>query len=377
VQGAQHVADMATMCIAYTPLRDWLRRRFMPIVVGALATAPVGAIEVTDRVDLHGYGFQSTMQTSGGNTYYGADNQGNWDNNFIGLVATVSLTDTSKLWAQLQSSSNRGNDVTWFFVDYQASDAVRLHAGRVRLPLGFYNETIAVKSLQLSTLEPSLYQIYRTGADMVHDAYHGVGVDVEHETGVGHLLWQAWAGNVYDREQPDDSRDRRAWGGRLTWNTPLDGLNLMLSAYRTRVELLEHHVMTNEDRAIAGIEFVRGPWDLKAEYAWHKAALHEFGDHVFGTGWYVQAGYTSSGDLWTPFVRYDHVTTDRSRRDDPSYTQRTVAVGLTYKLTLGVDLRVENHFNRGYGLPVSSGEVEAGAGQRRWSQFVAAINFKF
>jgi hypothetical protein len=376
VKGVQRVADMATMRTASTSLRDGLRRRFVPIAMGALMAAPVGAVELTDRVDLHGYGFQSYMQTSGANTYYGADNQGSWDNNFIGLVATVALTDKSKLWAQLQSSSNRGNDVTWFFVDYQPNDAVRWHAGRVRLPLGFYNETISVKSLQLSTLEPSLYQIYRTGADMVHDAYHGAGVDIEQETGVGHLLWQAWAGNVYDRDQPDDSRDRRAWGGRITWNTPIDGLNLMLSGYRTRVELLEHHVMSNEDRAIAGIEFMRGPWDLKAEYAWHKAALHDLGDHVFGAGWYVQAGYTIS-DQWTPFVRYDQVTTDKSRRDDPSHMQRTVAVGLNYRLTQGVDLRVENHFNRGYGLPVASGEVEAGAGQRRWSQFVAAVNFKF
>ncbi len=65
---------------------------------------------MTDRVDLHGYGYQAYMQTSGANSYNGADNQRSWDNNFLGLVATVTLTDKSKLWAQLQGSSNRGND---------------------------------------------------------------------------------------------------------------------------------------------------------------------------------------------------------------------------------------------------------------------------
>ena len=358
------------------PIRRALGRWLVPLTVGVLAAAPAMAVEVTDRLELHGYGFQSYMQTSGGTAYYGADSQGSWDNNFLGLVMTATLTDKSKLWAQFQGSSNRGNDVTWFFVDYQLDDAVRLHAGRVRLPLGFYNETIAAKSLQVSTLEPSLYQIYHTGPDMVHDAYHGVGVDIEQETSLGHLLWQAWGGNVYDRDPPDDSKDRRAWGARVTWNTPVDGLSAMLSAYRTRVELLDNHRMTNEDRAIAGLEYVRDNWDVKAEVAWHKAALHEAGASVVGIGGYLQAGYTFR-DAWTPFVRLDRVTTDKSRRDDPSYTQRTVAVGLNCKLTPGIDVRIENHFNRGYALPVSSGEVDAGAGQRRWSQFVAAVNFKF
>lgn len=367
---------MAPMHLVFASIRAHCCRALAVFAGAALLAAPVRAVELGDRVELHGLGFQSYMQTSGDNAYYGADRQGTWDNNFLGLVLTTTLTDRSKLWTQVQASANRGNDVTWFFVDYQLDDAVRLRAGRARLPLGFYNETIAAKSLQLSTLEPSLYQIYHTGPDMVHDAYQGVGVDVEQETRAGHLLWQAWAGNVYDRDPPDDSKDRRAWGGRLTWNTPVDGLDLMLSGYRTRVELLDTHAMTNEDRLIVGAEYLRGPWDLKTEYAWHKAALHEPGSSIVGSAWYVQAGYTIR-EKWTPFVRYDAVVTDRSQAGDPSYQQRTLACGLTYRLTPEIALRIEAHRNRGYALPVSSGEVEPGAGQRRWSQYVAALNFAF
>lgn len=359
------------------PVQTLSHRLVAPLaatLLGLAASLSAQADPLSDRFDLHGYGYQSYMQTTS-NTYYGADPRGNWDNNFLGLVMTATLTDQSKVWAQLQGSGNQGNDLTWFFIDYQLNNAVRLHAGRVKLPLGFYNEIIDAKSLHLSTLEPSLYQTYKIGPDMVHDAYHGGGIDIEQDIAGGHVLWQAWAGNVYDTDPPDDSRDRRAWGGRITYNTPVDGLTLMLSAYRTRVEILADKAMTNEDRAIASIGYTRDNWDLKAEYAWHKSALHAAGDNIIGIAWYVQGGYTVGA--WTPFVRYDDLTMDQTQRADPSYRQRTLALGLGYQVAPNIGLRIENHVNRGYAASVASGETVAGAGERRWNMFVAAVNFKF
>ena len=342
-------------------------RRGLSLATAALALSTgAHASDFSDRFDLHGYGHQDYLQSSA-NPYLGADKHGSWDSNFLGLVMSATLNEQSKLWAQLESSTNDGTRFTWFFVDYQLSDAARVHVGRVKLPLGFYNEVIEVKSLQLTSLLPSLYQ---TAADMVHDSYHGVGYDYEQDIGAGHVLWQAWGGNVYDVNPPEDSRDRRAFGGRITWRTPVDGLRFMLSAYRTQVELLADKSMSNEDRAIVGAEFARGSWELKSEYAKHKF----FG--VDSAAWYVQGGYTFN-DKWTPYVRYDYVTTDKSQRSDPSYYQRTGVLGLGYKLSGNIGLKVENHFNRGYALPVASGEVTAGAGAHNWNLFVAAMDFAF
>src|SRR5882724_3141632 len=156
------------------------------VCAGTVAAPSTSAAELGDRLDLHGYGFQTYAQTSA-NTYLGADKRGTWDNNFLGLVMAATLSEQSKLWAQLESSTADGTRFTWFFVDYQVSDAVRAHVGRVKLPLGFYNEIIDAKSLQPAALEPALYQ---TAADMVHDSYHGLGVDFEQDVGGGHLLWQ-------------------------------------------------------------------------------------------------------------------------------------------------------------------------------------------
>ncbi len=332
----------------------------------SFAMPPASAGDLSDRFDVHGYGFQDYMQASK-NQYMGADKHGTWDQNFLGVVVAATIDSRSKVWAQLEASTEEGTRFTWFFLDYQFNDAVRGHVGRVKLPLGFYNETIDLKSAQVSALAPS---IYHGAADFVHDSYHGVGVDVEQDIAGGHALWQVWGGNVYDVDPPVDSRDRRAFGGRVTYATPVDGLRLMASAYRTQVQTLADSSMSNEDRAILSAEFVRDNWDLKAEYATHKF----FG--VSSKGYYVQGAYAVN-DKWTPYLRYDNVTLDKSQSSDPSLYQSTVALGLGYKLGKGIGMRVENHFNRGYGLPVAGGEVAAGAGAKKWNLLAAEINFQF
>src|SRR5690348_16814995 len=87
-------------------------------IAGVVYSAGAGAVQVGDELEIHGYGSQDYLQASR-NTYLGADHRGTWDNNFLGLVGTVTLNDRSKLWAQLETSSSEPTRFTWFFVDYQ------------------------------------------------------------------------------------------------------------------------------------------------------------------------------------------------------------------------------------------------------------------
>ncbi len=347
------------------------QRKLAAAVAGSaallLAPSVSSAVELGTGVELHAYGNQDYVQTGGGNTYLGADKKGSWDRNFLGLVGAITLNEKSKLWAQLETTTGEATRFTWFFLDYQFSDNMRGHFGRTKLPLGLYNEIIDAKYLHLSQLEPSIYQ---TSADMVHDAYHGVGLDYDQTVGNGLITWQAYAGNVYDVDPPTDSRDRRAFGGRVTYRTPIEGLRFMVSGYRTQVQLLADNSMTNEDRTILSADYANNGWDVKAEYAVHKFV------GVKSHGYYVQVGRRVA-EKWLPFVRYDYVTTDSAQSNDPSFYQKTLAVGVTYQLLSNVNLRVENHFNRGYALPVVSEEVVAGAGRNNWNMFLVGVNFAF
>lgn len=324
------------------------------------------AFDFGDSFQLHGFGSQDYLQTTH-NTYLGADDRGTWDDNFLGLVGSFRLNDKSILWAQLETSSMDTTHFTWFFIDYQFTENLRAHAGRVKMPLGIYNEYIDTKFLQMSTLGPAIYQ---AASDFVADAYNGVGLDYTQSLGSsGELLWQVYGGDTYDPDPPDGTHDRRAFGGRVTYTTPVDGLRLLGSVIRIQNELLATRQLINETHAIYSIDYVHNDWDVKSEFGTHTL------DHVDSRGYYVQVGHAFG--KWTPFARYDDITTDSTLSSNESYYQKTLVVGLNYKLASNISLRVEDHFNRGYALPVASGEVPVGLGTRNWQLFAAGIHFMF
>jgi len=335
-------------------------------LLGAIPPGAAQAVELGDRIDLHGYGYQDYAQSSA-NSYLGADKHGTWDNNFLGLVLTATLTDKSKLWAQLEDTSTEGTSFTWIFVDYELTDNVRAHVGRVKLPLGFYNEIIDAKPLQPAALEPSLYQ---EAADMVHDSYQGVGIDYEQDIAGGHVLWQAYGGNVYDNDPDIVTRDRRAFGGRATYRPPLDGVTFMVSALRTQVQSLATGTLSDEDRGILSAGYLANAWDIKAEYAAHKLL------GVTSDAWYVQGAYALT-EHWKPYVRHDYVVTDRRLRGDPSYEESTWVAGINYRINDSLGLKLENHFNNGYGLPVAEGSVTPGNGKKAWNLMLVSADFQF
>jgi hypothetical protein len=332
---------------------------------------------LSDRIDLHGYGFQDYLQTSG-NNYLSGDDRGSWDNNFLGLVLTATVNDRTKFWSQLETSTTDTTHFSWFFLDYQFSDALSGHIGRVKLPLGFYNETIDAKTLQVSMLEPSLYQ---SALDFLQQAYQGIGLDYEQPLRRGHLTWQLYAGNTYDPDPPGNERDKGLVGARLSYATPIDGLRFMLSAARVKDQAVSTHAMTNEDRLLLSGEYVTDRLDIKAEYGMHtdgSAVVSSNGTPlgVRGEAYYAQFGYRLNSK-WEPYLRYDYATSDTKRDDDPSYYQETVVVGIGYQVAPNVIVRVEDHLNHGYALPVASGEVAPGTGKIEWNLALAGVTFAF
>jgi hypothetical protein len=372
-----------------------------PLRAALAAVALLGATAALadeDRFSVHGFGYQDYRQSSD-NSYLGADRRGSWDNNFLGIVLAGTVGDRSKVWAQFQANSNEQARVTWMFVDYRFSDETTAYVGRIKFPYGLYNEFIDTKFLQLSAVEPAAY----SGAiDMVYDAYNGVGIDHDIAVPGGKLRLQGYLGNIYNPPAPTSSplcsgnggsctspvyaaeapvSDRRLYGGRVTWETPVEGLRAMLSFNRTAVELVTAQQptlgsMAQETRAMLSFDFLRNDWDVKAEFNMH--LYPGFGTDyatVRSDAWYVQAGRTL-GKL-TPYVRYDFADADNQHESDPSYFQRTWVAGLNVRVLDNLNVRGEVHANHGYALPVAAGEVPAGAGKDSWQMFVVSVNFIF
>jgi hypothetical protein len=328
----------------------------------ALAGAASAAADgLTDRIDIHGFGYQDYL-VSKKNTYLDADSKGTFDDNSMNLVVTARLDDKSKLWTMIDADSD-GVRLGWAFVDYQLNDKVTLKAGQSKSPWGWYNEIFDVRYLQMSTVMPHMYS---DAADMRDEAYRGAGASYA----AGPFSVDLYGGApvvLNGNRGASDEKTSGLVGGMATYAAPIDGLRFRVSGFTHNART--DGVTTREKSIVGSAGYVANNWDVKAEYARRSSE---------GTvdSYYLQAGYTFA-DRWTPFGRYDYIALDKSRKNDPSFYQKTLVAGLDYKVNGNFSLRVEGHFNKGYGLPVASGEVEAGAGSERWNMLSTSLTFIF
>lgn len=346
-------------------------KKYLAVAIGGIGLAAgvqsALAVEINDKLSIYGYGHQAYLRTSE-NAYLEADKKGDWGYGALALVFAATLDDKTKVWMHLHNTAEKTR-MDWAYVDRQVSAGLSLRAGQIKMPLGLYNEIRDIKFLQLSTLIPALYQ---EATRITDEAYRGIGLNYNHDVGTGGLSWDGYVGQIVDLEVVSGAASekmRRLVGGRVTYTTPVDGLRFMASAYDGKVE--KAGGLEDSRRTwIVSADYKANNFDLKAEYA----PMKFFG--MKSKTYYAQAGYTLA-EKWTPFVRYDYVTTDSTQSSDPSFYQKTASLGVGYRFSDNIGLRLENHWNRGYALPVASGETVAGAGKNNWNMLAASINFIF
>lgn len=350
------------------------RQRLLKAIVIALLALGVQtaahAAEGGDALAIHGYGHQGYLQ-SNDNLYLGADAHGTWDYTLMDLVFTAKVDDRTRIWAQVMNTAAKSS-LDWAFVDYQFTPNFSGRAGQIKFPFGLYNEIIDARFLQLSTLPPILYQ----DSGMRYESFRGIAANYNHDVGAGSLSWDIYAGQALDQEQVGISKFGRLSGGRVTYKTPVDGLRFIASVFGSNEEEIASGAKTRQQTSALSIDYTANNWDIKSESAKNK----EFGTD--SNTWYVQAGYTL-GEKWTPYMRYDYITTDKTQKTDPSYYQKTTTVGLDYKINSNVSVRLEDHLNRGYAMPVKTYDAAAGTGvaastgKENWNMLAASVNFIF
>lgn len=336
-----------------------------------MVTQEPSAVELGDTLTIHGYGHQGYV-LSNDNPYLGSDVRGTWDYNSLAMVFSAKVSDDTKIWMQPFFTAS-GSRLDWAYVDHQFTSNFSARAGQIKFPFGLYNEIIDAHFLQQTTLPPSLYQ---EATEMRFESFRGLSADYQHDVGDAALMtYEAYVGQAMDFGTPGLAKYGRLLGGRVTFVTPIKGLNLMASAFDANVQNTDRAspdfgVRTNKKTAALSMDYTTDKWDVKSEYA-----TNQFYGVDANTG-YIQAGY-SIGEHWKPFVRYDYITTDKAQKSDPAYYQKSTTVGVNYAVNTSVSVRLENHFNNGYALPVKSGEVAAGSGKKDWNLFAASVNYIF
>jgi hypothetical protein len=118
----------------------------------------------------------------------------------------------------------------WFYLDYRFWDWLGLRAGRTKLPFGLYNENSDVDAARIPILLPQSiypttsreYLLAQTGLELYGLVPIGAAGDLE---------YRAYGGTIFlNTSDADESiRDFSVpymVGGRLMWQTPLDGLQM-------------------------------------------------------------------------------------------------------------------------------------------------------
>ncbi len=233
---------------------DRTKLAVLTIVAGALTLArPAHAIEIGNEGDLasvevHAFAGQGFIISKDNNYLVPESNHGSFQFSDMGVNFTKSF---GKLRAGVQIYASNYVDPSsfqvrpdWFYLDYRLKDWLGLRAGRVKIPFGLYNEANDIDAARTPILLPQSvyplqdrnYLLAQTGGEV----YGYIPLKK-----VGALEYRAYGGTIFiDTPAPTAGSAVQVEGltvpylvgGRLMWETPLDGLRVGASVQALRID---------------------------------------------------------------------------------------------------------------------------------------------
>ena len=242
-------------------------------------------------VEVHAFASQGFIFTTN-NNYLDADTtHGSFQFSEVGINFTKSITDKLRMGVQLfaQDLGPTGNfnaKMDWFYLDYRYSDWLGLRFGRVKVPFGLYNEVNDVDSARIPVLLPQSvyplqnrnYLLAQTGAELYGYARMGRS---------GALDYRAYAGTIFlDTSSVNFGPIQIAnldvpylVGGRVLWETPVDGLRAGASLQVLRIDtqlvtqMQTVHYNIPATLWVGSLEYSARDWLLATEYSrWYLRA---------------------------------------------------------------------------------------------------------
>jgi len=285
-------------------------KRYVVVFVafGLLLSTVVYAERFLKNIRVNGFLSQAFMKSSK-NNFLTRSKKGSFEINELGLTLSTNLTDRLRFGMQLFSRDlgDLGNNsvvLDWAFADYRLTNWLGIRLGKVKAPLGFYNEGRDTDFLRpMAFLPQGIYtEAYRgfivayQGAglygnilmdklgDIGYHAFIGTGNISKDETLVKHLE------NILNMLEPYTGitisnmsiNTKLAAGGRVEWNTPLTGLRLGGSYLNYDSEFLVHPGAPNigglkvPGWLVLSMEYMAGNFTLAAEYSEMKTEISAF-----------------------------------------------------------------------------------------------------
>jgi hypothetical protein len=379
-----------------------------------------------DGFQVHGFLSQAYILTSDNDVFGNSDEAGgSFDFTETGINASWLATGRLQLSTQiLYRRAGQGNEgdiaLDYGLVDYSVFTGPEYHLGirlgRIKNPLGLYNDTRDVAFTRPSILLPQSIYFDRTrqlalSADggQIYGRYGGDWGDLLFE--FGPIFPQVGAQDVeraflgIDRPgQPDNDL---SYIGRITYERDAGRWRFALSAADVNFDY-EPRSPPVTDPGLARFELEPGQirfrpwifsgqyngerWTFTAEYAIRHADFEQFGPRLplgefDGESYYFQVQYRFNPS-WQVVARYDALFPDRDDRDGTEFKAQTGrpantrfakdwTVGVRYDVTGWMMLRAEYHRVNGTAWLPPQDNPDPTTLEREWDLFALLIAFKF
>ena len=343
-------------------------------------------------LSIHGFVSQGYLKSSD-NNYLAQTEDGTFEFNESAINFSLSPSDNLRVGVQLMSRDlgrTRNNDIylDWAYADYRFNDAFGIRVGKVKIPMGLYNQTRDIDFLRTSILLPQ--SVYNENERSFVTAYNGGGVYGNFDVGqMGNIEYEVLAGTVdADKNRPSftnvlSSLDplRRGsqgtnqyvemeWGSSqaLRWETPLDGLRFGVSHsmaalnmgadYDAVVAIVGARVEVDTSSTIFSLEYVWGNLTLAAEYTIRDVETDiKYSGVVAATNDLEQEGYYGLvsyqiNDMFELGTYYSVFYGDKDDRDGDNQPpgmdyfawQKDWTISVKVNLLENMALKLETHF---------------------------------
>lgn len=333
------------------------------------------------NLQIHGFASQSWLKSSENNVFGKSSSDiGSFDFRELGINASmrphsnlqISVQGISR-WAGKGSPGNFRLD--YGFIDYTflsgESSQLGIRLGRMKNPLGFYNDTRDVPFTRPSILLPQ--SIYFDRTRKLALAADGVHLYGEYRTDLGDISFQGGTvrplvrgleaeAAVFGTQLQGHLTPDMSYVGRI--NYELDGGRFRLAVSATELNMgfapgVGDKVSEGKIRFIPLVfsaQYNAERWSLTSEYALRNLK-YDFmtgpNMHFTGESYYFQGAYRFTPE-WEGFVRYDVLYTNRDDRNGkeyaaashrPAYTRfaKDLTAGVRWNITPEFMVRAEYH----------------------------------
>ncbi len=386
----------------------------------------------TDDITIHGFASAGYMCSDHYN-FLTSSKGGSFEFNEVGINFSTDIRDNMRIGLQLYSFDlgDIGNNeikLDWAFLDYEWKEKLGLRVGKIKTPLGLYNEMQDYDMLHTAILFPqSIYSknmretlISFQGLDIYGKISLGVmgKLDYDFYLGGSEIATDGGMAKLNERDGVifKSSKIDYLTGNKITWHTPLKGLNfcgsfthyqaennmeynLPLSSFNPSLPdqltaLVPMRVSLNKAFLyIVSVEYEYQNLSLAGEYCWQNQHLKSYLDlSPFGgisripflnmkpdfKSCYALISYRfndwfEAGTYYAIFLNdEDFQTTDLLK------TQRDLAVSTRFDINESWLIKLEVHFMGGAGLVVEKDNPDLDYNSEpNWILYAIKTTFNF